>query len=344
MKIGINGSGLITRAIIKLINTIDEFKEIQIGQINGRTMDIETLKDRLLFSSAHGHSNLDIKVDKDNNSIIINGQKVIYTQTSSPEEIPWLDNIHLVIEATGKFNDKSKFEKDPNKHFKSPKNRLKVVLISAPGKGGIENFMWFASPNLEQRLKAMIEKNEPFVIGGASCTTTAAIPIIDTLDQAFGIESCFLTTIHAVTRSQDILDGSKGWSAFNTNLHTTGATKVTNNVLRKDIPMDGIAYRTSEKAGCYIQIDSLLKKKVTKEEVITAFKNSKYTPYISYAQVKSPPSSYVLGNLDMVVIIPEEISIINEKRVIVKGLYDNEEGYAAHLLRLIKYLLSILHD
>jgi len=331
LKIGINGTGLTARALVKLVAQNEEYKELEIGQINGRSMTIDILKDRLLYSSSQGHSKMIIDIDKEKNELIINGKRVKYSQDTSPENIKWSEDITLVIEATGKFRDISKESSDPSRHFKAPNNKIKCILVSAPGKGGIKDFMWHASPNLESDLKTYIEKKEPFVIGGASCTTTAAVPIIDTLDEAFGVESCFLTTIHAVTRSQDVLDGSEGWSALDTQLHTTGATSSTNKVLKKNIAMDGIAYRTSDKDGSFVQIDALLKKEVTKEDLLAAFKNSKYAQYLTYADVKSPPSSYVRGNLSMVLLIPDEFSIINNNRVIIKGLYDNEEGYAAHL-------------
>jgi len=342
LKIGINGTGLTARALVKLVAQIEEFKELEIGQINGRSMTIDILKDRLLYSSSQGHSKMIIDIDKEKNELIINGKRVKYSQDTSPENIKWSEDIVLVIEATGKFRDSSKEASDPNRHFKAPNNKLKCVLLSAPGKGGIKDFMWHASPNLESELKALVEKKEPFVIGGASCTTTATIPIIDTLDEAFGVESCFLTTIHALTRSQEILDGSAGWSALDTQLYTTGATSATNKVLKKNIPMDGVSYRTSDKDGSYIQIDVVLKKNITKEDLILAFKNSKYSPYITYSKVQVPPSSYVRGNLSMVLLIPDEFAIVNNNRAIIKGLYDNEEGYAAHLLRLVKYLMKII--
>jgi len=342
LKIGINGTGLTARAILKIIALSEEFKELTIGQINGRSMTIEILKDRLLYSTSQGHSKLDIDIEEKTSELIVNGNRIKYTTDTIPEKINWVKDIELLIEATGKFRDKSKEDNDPYRHFKSPNNTLKGIVISAPGKGGIEDFMWCASPNLESRLKTIVEADSPFVIGGASCTTTATVPIVDTLDEVFGMESCFLSTIHASTRSQDILDGSKGWSAYDTQLHTTGATTSTNKVLQKDIPIGGIAYRTSDKDGSFIQIDAVLKKKVTKEEVLKAFKKSKYAPWISYSQVKSPPSSYIRGNHYMVLLIPDEIVVINDNRVIIKGLYDNEEGYAAHILRLVKYIISIM--
>ena len=340
MKIGMNGTGLTARSLLKLAISMDEFKDIDIVQINGRTMTIDLLKDRLLYSSSQGHSNLKIEIQDD--YIIVNGKKIKFTAISEPEKIEWLPEIELLIEATGKFRDISKPDSDPNRHFQSPNNKLKGIVLSAPGKGGVKDYMWGASPNLKEELLEIVNKGEQFVIGAASCTTTATIPIVDTLDEAFGIESCFLTTIHAVTRSQDILDGSKGWSALDTQLHTTGATSSTNKVLQKDIPLDGIAYRTSDKSGSFIQIDSVLKRNVTIDEILDVFKTSKYKDYISYSEVAKPPSSYVRGNSSMVMLIPDQITVVNNNRVIVRGLYDNEEGYAAHMLRLIKYLVNII--
>ncbi|NHJ84530.1 MAG: aldehyde dehydrogenase [Asgard group archaeon] len=341
MKIGINGTGLTARALVKLIVQNEEFKDLHLGQINGRSMSINILKDRLLYSTSQGHSNLDVTIDVENSSLSINNETVKYTAIDNPDKIPWDNDIQIIIEATGKFRDSSKESSDPFRHFKS-NNNLKVVLISAPSKGNIENFMWGATPELENKLQEYVNKDEPFVIGGASCTTTAAVPIIDTLDDAFGIESCYLSTIHAVTRSQELLDGSKEWSALDTQLHSTGAADSTNLVLKKNIPMNGIAYRTADKDGSFIQVDAVLKREVTKDDILAAFKASKYAKYISYTKVTNPPSSYVRGDLNMVMLIPDEITIINGNRVIIKGLYDNEEGYAAHLLRLVKFISSIL--
>lgn len=340
MKVGINGTGLITRALVKLIALNEEFKDIEIAQINGRSMTINRLKDLLLYSSSQGHSSLDVSINNDTNELLVNGKKIKYTADSKPEDIQWLPEIELLIEATGTFRDDTKNSKDPNRHFKSPNNNLKGIVVTAPGKGSIVDYMWLASPNLEQEITTVTSAEKPFIIGAASCTTTATIPIVDTLDDLFGIESCYLTTVHAVTRSQDILDGSKGWSAMDTQLHTTGATKATNKVLKKSIPMSGIAFRTSDKAGSFIQIDAVLNKEVTKEKLLDAFKNSKYKDSFAYSTVTNPPSSYVRGNKAMVVLIPDEFVIINKKRVIIKGLYDNEEGYTNHLLLLINFVIS----
>lgn len=342
MKIGINGTGLITRAIVKLTAFHEEFNDIEIVQINGRSMDIDTLKDRLLYSTAHGHSHLDVEVSKEDSTFIVNGKKIKYSQQSNPEDIEWLPEIEIMIEATGSFRDTRSSSGNPYRHFKSPNNKLRCIIVSAPGKGDIKDFMYIGSPNLEEDIKNLLNLGQPFVIGGASCTTTAAVPIIDTLDDSFGIESCFLTTIHAVTRSQEILDGSGGWSGLDTQLHTTGATSSTNKVLKKKIPMNGIAYRTSDKSGSFIQIDAILKKNVELPEIIQAFKNNKYAPFISYPKVKCPSTSYILGDNGMVLLIPEEFVIINGNRVIIKGLYDNEEGYASHFLRLVKQVGTLM--
>lgn len=342
MKIGINGTGLTGRAIIKLLNLNKEFQDIQLGQINGRSMTIEALRDRLIYSTSQGHSKLQVEMDKDKDELIIEGKRVKYTTCPNPEEIEWLPEVELIIEATGNFRDISKENKNPERHFQAPNNNIKAVVLSAPGKGGLEDYMWAATPGLKDDLKEKIQKNQPFIIGGASCTTTATVPIVDTLDEAFGMESCYLTTVHAVTRSQDILDGSKGWSGMDTQLHTTGATKSTNRVLRKNIPMDGIAFRTSDKAGSFVQIDAVLKRTPTKEEILQAFREGKYSDYISYANVTNPPSSYVRGDHNMVMLIPDEIVQVSEGRIVIRGLYDNEEGYAAHFLRLIKFIIKEL--
>ncbi|MBD3189717.1 MAG: hypothetical protein GF308_03695 [Candidatus Heimdallarchaeota archaeon] len=342
MKIGINGTGLTGRSIVKLLYLEKEFQDIELGQINGRSMTIEALRDRLIYSSSQGHSKLHVEVDKDKEELIIEGRRVKYTTCPNPEEIQWLPEVELVIEATGKFRDISNESNNPKRHFQAPNNNIKAVVISAPGKGGLEDYMWAATPNLKTELRELIEKGDPFIIGGASCTTTATVPIVDTLDEAFGMESCYLTTVHAVTRSQDILDGSKGWSGMDTQLHTTGATKSTNRVLRKSIPMDGIAFRTSDKAGSFVQIDAILKKTPTKEEILEAFKNSKYANYLSYSNVTNPPSSYIRGDHNMVMLIPDEIVHVSKGRIVVRGLYDNEEGYAAHFLRLVNFIIKEL--
>jgi glyceraldehyde 3-phosphate dehydrogenase len=339
MKVGINGTGIMARAIIKLVASYDEFKDIEIVQINGRSMSLETLRDRLLFSSSQRHSNLDIQLNSADSELIVNKQSIKYTATTEPEKIEWLPSIELILETTGKFRDISNESADPRRHFKASE-KIKGVIISAPGKGGIEDFMWLATPNLQDTITELLKKDEPFVIGGASCTTTAAVPLIDTLDEVFSVKNCFLTTIHAVTRSQDILDGSKGWSAFNNQLHSTGATKSTNRVLKKAIPMDGIAYRVSDLAGSFIQIDAVVEKSATKEKVLAAFKNSKYAEHIAYPEVTNPPSVYVLGSHKMVMLLPDEVTVIGDDRVILRGLYDNEEGYVSHFLQLVKEVIS----
>lgn len=339
MKIGINGTGLTGRAIIKLLFS-EEFSHIKISQINGRSMDIETLRDRLLYSSSQGHSDLRIKVDE--KYLIINGEKILYTQKTEPEQIKWKKDICGIIDTSGKFRNNFYFETNPERFFFRNRH-LKFVIISSPTKGDIKNFVWVSTPNIEKELKMLIKGNFPFVVGAGSCTTVASVPIIDILNQNFCIKSCFLTTVHAVTRSQEILDGSKGWSALDTQLHTTGATKTVNDVLRKEIPIGGIAYRTSDKSGSFIQVDVVTKKEINKSEILSVFKdNKKYEGFISFSNIKNPPSSYIRGSQSMVEIIPEQIEVIGKNRIIVKGLYDNEEGYACHLLRLVNYIMETI--
>ena len=112
MKIGINGTGLTSRAILKLIASNDEFKELDICQINGRSMTLDMLKDRMIYSTSQGHSNIDVTIDPDNSELLLNGKRIKYTQGSNPEDIPWDDDIELILEATGVFRDKSKESKN----------------------------------------------------------------------------------------------------------------------------------------------------------------------------------------------------------------------------------------
>jgi len=135
MKIGLNGTGLTARAILKLAMTIDEFKEIEIVHVNGRGMSLSALRDRMLYSTSQRHSGISAEIDEKGGELILNGHRIKYSRESAPEQIPWVNGIELVIDSTGIFRDKSKENKTLTGILKERRKVFAVLLSLLQGRG-----------------------------------------------------------------------------------------------------------------------------------------------------------------------------------------------------------------
>ena len=180
-KIGINGLGRIGRMVVRSIFEEDH-SDLKIQHINNRT-DIETACALLKRDSIHGKFNADISIEK--NHININGNKIYYSQKDKLEEINWKDNdVDYVLECTGKFNSKERLIPHLN-------NGAKKVIVSAPCKSSDKTVVFGVNENV-------LTKNDQ-IISAASCTTNCLAPVAMVLENTFGIEYGYMTTIHSYT-------------------------------------------------------------------------------------------------------------------------------------------------
>ena len=189
IKVGINGMGRIGRMIVRSI--IEGKKNIEIKHINNKS-NSEVTCNLLRYDSVHGK--LDEKLDFDKNHLIINKNKITFSQKNKLEDIDWKKfKVDYVFECTGKFNSKKKL-------FEHIKNGAKKVIVSAPCKNADKTIVYGVNEKI-------ISEND-HIISAASCTTNCLAPIVNVLNEKFKIEKGFMTTIHAFTNDQRLLDNS----------------------------------------------------------------------------------------------------------------------------------------
>jgi glyceraldehyde 3-phosphate dehydrogenase len=328
IKVGINGFGRIGRNFFR---TSLGNKEIEIAAINDLT-DAKTLAHLLKYDSVHGI--FDAKIEAKDSSIIVNGRESKILAVKDPAVLPWKDmGVDIVIESTGHFTDKA----GASKHLTAG---AKKVIISAPAK----------EPDLTVVMGVNENDYDPKkhnIISNASCTTNCLAPVAKVLLDNFGIKRGLMTTIHAYTNDQRILDlphkdlRRARAAAVSMIPTTTGAAKAVGLVLPSlKGKVDGMAIRVPTANVSVVDFVCEVEKDVTEDEVKAALKKAAEGPLkgiLSYSDEElvsvdfnnNPNSSIVDGNLTKVI----------EKRMVkVISWYDNEWGYSSRLKDLILYM------
>ena len=330
IKVGINGMGRIGRMIIRSIIESGN-KDIQIKHINNRT-NLKTLSVLLRYDSIHGKFNADI--DFDDKHLIINKNKITFSQHTDLNEINWKKyGVDYVFECTGKFNSKEKLEP----HLK---NGAKKIIVSAPCKNADKTIVFGVN-------EAELKKNHKF-ISAASCTTNCLAPIAYVLNENFGIEKGFMTTIHAFTSDQRILDNShkdprRARSASQSIVPTTtGASKTIGEIIPSlKGKLEGIAMRVPTPNVSLIELVFCTKKNLSIEKINSAFKRfSKKNKILEITNEKlvsidfnhNPASSIIDANLT---------NVVGKNMGKISAWYDNEWGFSNRMCDIAKYLHKI---
>lgn len=332
MKIAINGFGRIGRlAFRELINDSD----YEIVAINDLT-DAETLAHLLKYDTVHKPFDVD-KISHTENSIIYDGRTINVFAEKDPEDLPWDElEVEIVLECTGVFNKKDAAEK----HITAG---AKKVLLSAPGKGDLKTVVYNVNDEI-------LDGSET-VVSAASCTTNCLAPVVKILNDHLGIEKGFVTTVHAYTNDQVILDipHSKGIkarrgraAAQNIIPSSTGAASAIGLVIPElEGKLTGAAYRVPIADGSLIDVVIEPKRNTSVEEINKLFKNNqnetlKYTedPIVSSDIIGSKYGAVVDGLLTTV------IEVDGRQLVKVVAWYDNEMGYTAQMIRTFKRLIK----
>ena len=330
IKVGINGMGRIGRMIIRSIIESGN-KDIQIKHINNRT-NLKTLSVLLRYDSIHGKFNADI--DFDDKHLIINKNKITFSQHTDLNEINWKKyGVDYVFECTGKFNSKEKLEP----HLK---NGAKKIIVSAPCKNADKTIVFGVN-------EAELKKNHKF-ISAASCTTNCLAPIAYVLNENFGIEKGFMTTIHAFTSDQRILDNShkdprRARSASQSIVPTTtGASKTIGEIIPPlKGKLEGIAMRVPTPNVSLIELVFCTKKNLSIEKINSAFKKfSKKNKILEITNEKlvsidfnhNPASSIIDANLT---------NVVGKNMGKISAWYDNEWGFSNRMCDIAKYLHKI---
>jgi len=329
IKIGINGMGRIGRMILRSI--YEGNKKIEIKHINNRT-NSETCSTLLKYDSIHGKFKTDISYDE--NNLIINENKISFGQETDLNKVNWKKyGVDYVLECTGKFNSKDKLQPHLN-------NGAKKVIVSAPCKNADKTIVFGVN---ESELK-----KEDKIVSAASCTTNCLAPVTHILNENFGIEKGFMTTIHAFTSDQRILDNShkdprRARSASQSIVPTsTGASKAIGEIIPSlKGKLEGIAIRVPTPNVSLIELVFCTKKDLSIEKINSVFEDfSKKNKVIEITREKlvsidfnhNPASSIIDASLT---------NVVGKNMGKISAWYDNEWGFSNRMCDIAEYLHKI---
>jgi len=331
-KIAINGFGRIGRLVFRELIEDDSVELVAINNLS--------TPDELAYLATYDtiHGKLKHKVDIERDILICNNKRIKTFSESDAKNLPWKDlEVDLVVECTGAY---TKLE-DAKKHISAG---AKCVVISAPGKGDMKTIVYGVNENT-------LDGSEE-VISAASCTTNCLAPVLKIIDDKYGIEEGFMTTVHAYTNDQANLDvhHKKGYMsrrgracAMNIIPTSTGAASA----IGKVIPtlqgkLSGSALRVPVGDGSLIDVSLLLKKKTTVEEINQTFK-ANITDTLIYTEDPIVSSDVIGCSAGALVdgLLTEVVDSNKKQLVKIVAWYDNEYGYTKQMIRTIKHLINL---
>lgn len=332
IKVAINGFGRIGRLVFRIMANDPEFDIVAINDLT----DAEQLAYLLKYDTNHRNYNVDGISFVDNN-IVVDGKKIPVYSSMDPSVLPWGElGVDVVFECSGKFTDKDK----ASLHIKAG---AKKVIISAPAKGDLKTIVYNVNDD--------ILTGEEEVISAASCTTNCLAPVLKVINDEFGIEKGYMTTVHAYTNDQVILDvahkkGIKARrgraAAANIIPASTGAASAIGLVIPElKGRLDGSAMRVPVPTGSVIDLTLELRKNVTISDINNALKNNAnetlgftMDPIVSSDIIGSTHGGVVDGLLTNV------LSVDGRELVKVVAWYDNEMSYSSQMVRTAKKLMQ----
>ncbi|MEI7589888.1 MAG: type I glyceraldehyde-3-phosphate dehydrogenase [Deltaproteobacteria bacterium] len=329
IRVAINGFGRIGRYLVRaaMLNS-----NIEIVAINSRA-ETETLAHLLKYDSVHGKINAEVKADK--NSLIVNGKTITITGiTTEIEKLPWKDlGVDVVLESTGKFRKKDQL----TGHLVAG---AKKVIIAAPGKGIDGTFVMGVNEGL-------YDNNKHHIVSNASCTTNCLAPVAKVLHDNFGIVRGFMTTIHAYTMDQRLLDGShkdlrRARAAAMSIIPTsTGAASAVAEVIPAlKGKLDGVALRVPTPNVSLVDFVAHLEKPVSVLQINDAMKvasTGELSGILAYCDEELVSVDFTSSSYSSIFDAPLT-NVIDGNLVKVFAWYDNESGYATRMLELATYM------
>jgi glyceraldehyde 3-phosphate dehydrogenase len=321
-KVAINGLGRIGRAILKLL--VDE-PTLELVAVND-LVDAENLAYLLRFDTVYGRYSKDVTVA--DGQLAVAGHKLRTLRTRDPAELPWRElGVDIVFECTGALKKRADLEK----HVQAGAKR---VLLSAPSQGSeVETVVHGANT----------PDGAPAIISCASCTTNCITPIVEIIGRRIGLKKAVMTTVHAYTSSQSIVDGaSKSFrrgraGAANLVPATTGAALATTRALPEYAGLfDGVAIRAPIPVGSIADLTFLVSRPTTAEEVNEILTEEAATPrYAGVLGVSRDPlvSSDIVGDARASVVDLELTKVVDGDLLKIMSWYDNEWGYASQMVR-----------
>ena len=329
IKIGINGMGRIGRMVLRAIIE-SKNRNIEIKHINNRT-NSEISSSLLKYDSVHGKFNANISFN--NNSLIINKNKISFSQKTNIEDIKWKKyGVDYVFECTGKFNSKEKL-------LEHIKNGSKKVIVSAPCKNADKTIVYGVNHK-------SLNKND-LIISAASCTTNCLAPVAYVLNKEFKIQSGFMTTIHSYTTDQRLLDNShkdirRARSAGQSIVPTsTGASKALGEIIPElNGKLEGLAMRVPTPNVSLIDLVFNSKKNLTVKKINDSFKkaSNKELKNVLETTEEKLVSIDFNHNSNSAIVDLSLTGVVGDKMGKISAWYDNEWGFASRMCDLAEYI------
>lgn len=309
---------------------------VDIVAINDMT-DTATLVHLFKYDSVFGKFDGNVEV-KNEKSMLVNDLEISVMSEKEPSKLPWKEmQIDLVLESSGKFDD----AKDAKGHITGAGARR--VIISAPAKGPDATLVLGVNEN-------QFDNEKHKIISMASCTTNCLAPVVKVLNDRFGIEKGYMTTTHAFTNDQKLLDlphkdlrraRAATLSIIPT---TTGAAKAIGAIIPElEGKIDGMALRVPVSSGSITDMVFTLRKEVSKEEINDALREASESDLKGILEYTEEPivSADIVGNPHSSIVDGLSTMVLGNKNNIVKILswYDNEWGFASRLVNLIKFIV-----
>jgi glyceraldehyde 3-phosphate dehydrogenase len=321
-RIGINGFGRIGRCTFKQFLATDRFEVAGVNDL----AELDELAYLLKYDSVHGW--YPRKVSTSGDRLVVDGDEIPFTQERDPAKLPWGDlGVDVVIESTGAMRSRS----DSAGHLEAGASR---VVISAPSDDADATFVFGVNDET-------YDPDSHFVVSNASCTTNCLAPVAKVLSDTFGVEHLMMTTIHAYTSSQSLMDmptrkRRRGRAAALSIIPTTsGATKATALVIPElKGRMDGIAFRVPVEDGSVTDITAVLGREVTVDEVHSALDQAAEGRMKRVLRVTEEAlvSRDIIGDPHSSIVDAESTMVLRGNVVKVVSWYDNEWGYSARMV------------
>ncbi len=329
VKVGINGFGRIGRMVMRSI--IERDLEVEVLGINDLS-DPEELAHLLRYDSVHGRSKTTVEVQGGN--LVIGGKEINCTQIRNVAELPWGNlGVDIVLECTGLFRDKD----SSSNHLKAGARK---VIISAPGKDVDATFVMGVNEDT-------YDPQTHNIVSNASCTTNCLAPVVRVLQDSFGIEHGLMTTIHAYTMGQNLLDGlhkdrRRARAAALSMVPTTTGAAVAVTLVIPELKgkLDGMAIRVPTPNVSVVDFVGRVSREVTKEQVNGALEEAasgRMKDILFYSTEPLVSSDFNTSSYSS--IVDSALTSVLEGRLVkILSWYDNEFGYASRLADLAVYM------
>jgi glyceraldehyde 3-phosphate dehydrogenase len=331
IRIGINGFGRIGRNTVRAAKKLG-MKQLDFVAVNDLT-DTRTLAHLLTYDSVHGRFPGAVTAEKD--ALVVDGDTMRVLSEKDPAKLPWKDlGVDVVLESTGRFTDRDAAAL----HLAGG---AKKVIISAPAKQ--EDITLVYGVNHQS-----YDAGKHHIISNASCTTNCLVPVVKVILDRFGFVSGFMTTVHSYTNDQQILDlphkdlRRARAAALSIIPTTTGAAKATSLVLPQvKGKIDGVSLRVPTPDVSVVALTCVVERATTVEEVNDAFRKAAAAgPLKDVLQVSDEPLVSVdyIGSLQSSTVDALSTNVVNGTLVSVTSWYDNEMGYSARCVDLLRYV------